>query len=744
MAEILSALGKGLHRTSSSFSLRSIASARSISSEDSVKGKETWKKLYKDLNKSGVTADMLDERKEEILALFQGSSPPVVPRTNTENSTTIDGSDEPSKDAKIGKKKQNKTSKLNWAPVNTLVGPLLVDAAKEGDLNACRRWLTVIGGTDYQDTALCWAAQNGHIETVKLLLDRGARTEATEATVLRWAAESGNTKTVKWLLDSGAYIKTTIGIVSRRQYNRRASSGLHIMEPEKELLEESLEERSHDTEAMPVALSVAVQNRHMQVAKLLLKRGANMEGAYSHVKLRLVTGEKVVRATEIIAERGSITRGGDLRDFDHGKLIEFELLDSDTRDASGNRHSAQRALDEFKSLLYYNPSSRSERNTSRLSDALVKTMVFTLNTLLPPAVMCLMPPSRIGLVNCGPGQGPTVQPWPEGIQGRMWHWPLVVQMEVDPGDGTGPKMEEQVVRITLILRERGRWFVMRESVEALLTLWLFTLKQKRAQWQHLSIHKANRVRVQPPFVRLIGSNTELTRWDMMTWCAGHYSRVYEGKPMTITEVSTGEFEAGEIDIEMGGTLVQVMGIEQVDLRSEDEWGEGQQISSPQRVFWHYFRGRELPHGLDDHEYQPRDRDRRYTSLALAIHEECTLEELYAQEILFRFFFAIGTFMREEKGIRVPGNTTISSRNINVEATRGANEAIPERRLMAVKFHNTILERIALEAYQSKVCGSLEAAYDCVIPAFSQARVLPEAGEVMSSEVMQTFRALEKR
>ena len=65
----------------------------------------------------------------------------------------------------------------------------------------------------------------------------------------------------------------------------------------------------------------------------------------------------------------------------------------------------------------------------------------------------------------------------------------------------------------------------------------------------------------------------------------------------------------------------------------------------------------------------------------------------------------------------------------------------ERRLKATKFHNSVLERIASEAYQSKVCGSMEEAYGCLIPAFSQARVLPEVGEAMSPQVTQIFRAL---
>jgi len=438
---------------------------------------------------------------------------------------------------------------------------------------------------------------------------------------------------------------------------------------------------------------------------------------------------------EILGERGSITRGGTLAEFDGDMIIEFETFD--TQNNLGNlkpRLDAQRALNDLKSFLHNNKSW--EVDTLGLGDALVKTMILTLNTLLPPAVM--NSPSKVGLASIEPGHGPTAQ-----LRAvHLWHWPLIVQMEVCSDDGTGPKMEEQTVRISLILGETGGWFVMKETVEALLTLWLFTLKQQRGKF--VKLRKANPVMGQ--FVRLIGSNTELTRWDIIRWYIGHCSRMYEGNLITVTEAANNEKYADEIDIEIDRSLGQIMGIEQVDLRSEDELvkeREGGIHQSPTahqaKMHWHYFRGHELPQILD--EDLLGSRGGRYTSLAATT--ECTLEELCAQEIVFRFFFAIGTFMREEKGIRVLGNTTITNLNTNIRAATSSlhSNDDPERRLRAAKFHNSILERIALEAYQSKVCGSLEEAYQCLIPAFSQATVLPEVREVVNPQVTQIFREL---
>jgi hypothetical protein len=56
------------------------------------------------------------------------------------------------------------------------------------------------------DNALRYAAENGHIETVKLLLDRKADIHAMDDYALRYAAHNGHTETVKLLLDRGANI----------------------------------------------------------------------------------------------------------------------------------------------------------------------------------------------------------------------------------------------------------------------------------------------------------------------------------------------------------------------------------------------------------------------------------------------------------------------------------------------------------------------------------------------------------
>ena len=548
---------KGLHRKSSISSLGSIASF-----EDSINYKEAWKQLCRGLYKAGVTADIIHERQDEIIELLQGSSPAIILQADTANSSsaTLDGGNinGPSKDAKTGKEKRNKTFKINWAPLNALTGPLLIEAAKTGDVKAVRLRLTVVGDIEYQDidkcTALCWAARNGHIETVKLLLDRGANIEAmigdTEETALSFAARSG----------------------------------------------------------------------HMQVVRLLLEKGANMEGAYKHVKWSLVTGEIIVRAEEVACEQGSITVGANLEEFNYEKIIEFETLDTCTQALEaiypqGNpKVSAQSMMKELQRNLISNRPWNG-RIATGLAGALVRTMALTLNTLLPPAIMnSAHVPTGLRYTSTpagtpGPCTHPQPQhPWPENIVGRLWHWPLIVQAEVDSTDGTGPKMEKQTVRISLIERKMGGWLVPPEAVEALLTLWLFNLKQRCVT----SLPKGTQAPAKVPFVRLLGSNTDLTRQDIIQWCIDHCicTRVYEGKPITISEAINNEKQADQIDINIDGMLNLVVGIEQIDLRDEmDEWERGvhwQQTSIPHRAAtrWRYFRGRELSQVLDQDWKRP--------------------------------------------------------------------------------------------------------------------------------------------
>ncbi|KAF8419546.1 ankyrin repeat-containing domain protein [Tirmania nivea] len=204
----------------------------------SINSKEAWKQFLRDFHKGGVTADMICEKKDQILEFFQGLTLPVAVeealslKPQTENSASRKGSDGPSKGANKGKQKRNQTPEIYQTPCKAYTGPELIAAAKSGDDDA---------------TALFGAAGKGHSELVNLVWEEGANIEAainTGGTPLYIAAQNGHLQVVWLLLGKGANI-----------------------------------EAARNSEA--TALLIAAHNQHLRVVKLLLEKGANIEAADS-------------------------------------------------------------------------------------------------------------------------------------------------------------------------------------------------------------------------------------------------------------------------------------------------------------------------------------------------------------------------------------------------------------------------------------------------------------------------------
>ena len=95
-------------------------------------------------------------------------------------------------------------------------------------------------------------------------------------------------------------------------------------------------------------------------------------------------------------------------------------------------------------------------------------------------------------------------------------------------------------------------------------------------------------------------------------------------------------------------------------------------------------------------------------------------------------------MHDELQTRVGGETTLASSNT------ADTEPPPQKVLISSKFHNSTLDKLAAEIYNTGICGSIEAAYHLVIPPLFQARVLPEVGGVISDHATQKFRELVKK
>jgi ankyrin repeat protein len=129
------------------------------------------------------------------------------------------------------------------------------------------------GGEEDGWTCLMTAALYGHVDTCRLLIDKGAQVNAKDfygCTPLHWAAERGHIEIVRLLCDHGADIEARY-IFGLRPLHRTARNG-HIS-----AAKELIEVRSADINARDddgwTALSFARVNGHADVADYLVSHG---------------------------------------------------------------------------------------------------------------------------------------------------------------------------------------------------------------------------------------------------------------------------------------------------------------------------------------------------------------------------------------------------------------------------------------------------------------------------------------
>ena len=139
-------------------------------------------------------------------------------------------------------------------------------------------------------TPLHFAAQNGHLEVVRLLLERGANVNAQNTDELWWrerrtplhfAAQNGHLDVVRLLLERGANVNAeTSGVAGWTPLHFAAQNG-HL-EVVRVLLERGANVNAQttlfweDADARRTPLHYATKNGHLEVVRLLLERGANV------------------------------------------------------------------------------------------------------------------------------------------------------------------------------------------------------------------------------------------------------------------------------------------------------------------------------------------------------------------------------------------------------------------------------------------------------------------------------------
>ena len=182
-------------------------------------------------------------------------------------------------------------------------------AAREGNLKEVRRQLAWGANANKRnfftrDTLLIEAADNGHVDMVKLLIENGAdvnlKGEAWYGP-LHAAAANGHIEVVKILLENGA----DVNIFHQNKPLHNAAMNGHI-EVAEILLDNGADINAKGTdEAAP--LHTAVSNSQLVMVKWLLSKGANVNpiGAYGCTPLHSAARRKNVEIGKILLEHGA-------------------------------------------------------------------------------------------------------------------------------------------------------------------------------------------------------------------------------------------------------------------------------------------------------------------------------------------------------------------------------------------------------------------------------------------------------
>jgi len=275
MEEMKSLFLNGLRRQNSTLSLRSMASFA-----PSLKTKEAMKQLCKNIYKSGIKADMIQNREDQVVALLQYPNTAPVATANQGEDLS----------------QERHKSKPGNPPSGIRSTGLIPEAAlhaaaamgyKQGvklllasgvDIEVTR---SKAYGAVGEGTPLDTAAHFGRIDIVTLLLEKGANIEATKSdhgsTPLNTAASLGHTDVARLLLEKGANIEATRSDNGSTPLDSAAFCG-HT-DVVRLLLEKGANLEATRSYGGATSLLAAAMFVQIAVVGLLLRKGANIHAA---------------------------------------------------------------------------------------------------------------------------------------------------------------------------------------------------------------------------------------------------------------------------------------------------------------------------------------------------------------------------------------------------------------------------------------------------------------------------------
>ena len=137
-------------------------------------------------------------------------------------------------------------------------------AEKYGNIIIVKWYLKNNKNDDYRNEALCWAADHGHLEIVRLLITAGTDIHVWDDYALRYSAENGHLEIIKLLI--------------------AAKANIHAWDD--------------------YALQQAVRNGHLKVVQLLVDNGANIP-AWNDYTLQLAVRNGDSEIVKLLVDKGA-------------------------------------------------------------------------------------------------------------------------------------------------------------------------------------------------------------------------------------------------------------------------------------------------------------------------------------------------------------------------------------------------------------------------------------------------------